>query len=254
MRSESLSTPLKNTPAFYDDQVTSKMSLLGKRGFYDPGYIYGFNNPESNDINDMQKNKNDDYTNPITREQYDQIILPKEHYREQMEQNYNINNNKNYNIINNNDINEEMYYKERKKEIELERERERLEMLKERQTPQKLDNFQLDRINKNNQNINNNINNNNINQQEINNEYKSNYHYAPFYPKENMRIYDKYQSGMERNKDKIPNLNYAQQINEYNYINDLDKKNVGDLVLPPTKNQILQEVYLENFNKKHSPK
>ena len=45
-----------------------------------------------------------------------------------------------------------------------------------------------------------------------------------------------------------------QQINEYNYINDLDKKNVGDLVLPPTKNQILQEVYLENFNKKHSPK
>ena len=256
MRSESLSTPLKNTPAFYDDQVTSKMSLLGKRGFYDPGYIYGFNNPESNDINDMQKNKNDDYTNPITREQYDQIILPKEHYREQMEQNYNINNNinninnnKNYNNINNNDINEEMYYKERKKEIELERERERLEMLKERQTPQKLDNFQLDRINKNNQNI-----NNNINQQEINNEYKSNYHYAPFYPKENMRIYDKYQSGMERNKDKIPNLNYVQQINEYNYINDLDKKNVGDLVLPPTKNQILQEVYLENFNKKHSPK
>ena len=260
MRSESLSTPLKNTPAFYDDQVTSKMSLLGKRGFYDPGYIYGFNNPESNDINDMQKNKNDDYTNPITREQYDQIILPKEHYREQMEQNYNINNNinninnnKNYDNINNNDINEEMYYKERKKEIELERERERLEMLKERQTPQKLDNFQLDRINKNNQNINNNINNN-INQQEINNEYKSNYHYAPFYPKENMRIYDKYQSGMERNKDKIPNLNYAQQINEYNYINDLDKKNVGELVLPPTKNQILQEVYLENFNKKHSPK
>ena len=257
MRSESLSTPLKNTPAFYDDQVTSKMSLLGKRGFYDPGYIYGFNNSELNDINDIQKNKNDDYTNPITREQYDQIILPKEHYREQMEQNYNINNNinnnKNYNNINNNDINEEMYYKERKKEIELERERERLEMLKERQTPQKLDNFQLDRINKNNQNINNNINNN-INQQEINNEYKSNYHYAPFYPKENMRIYDKYQSGMERNKDKIPNLNYVQQINEYNYINDLDKKNVGDLVLPPTKNQILQEVYLENFNKKHSPK
>ena len=32
MRSESLSTPLKNTPAFYDDQVTSKMTLLGKRG------------------------------------------------------------------------------------------------------------------------------------------------------------------------------------------------------------------------------
>jgi hypothetical protein len=42
MRSESLSTPLKNTPPFYDDQVTAKMSLLGKRGYYDPGYIYAF--------------------------------------------------------------------------------------------------------------------------------------------------------------------------------------------------------------------
>jgi hypothetical protein len=270
MRSESLSTPLKNTPAFYDDQVTSKMSLLGKRGFYDPGYIYGFNNPEDNDINDLQKNKNNEYTNPITREQYDQIILPKEHYREQMEQNYEMNNkNNNFNPNNknyNNNMNEETYYKERNKQIERdrERERERMEMMRERQTPQKLDNFQLDRINKNQTNyenyenpnyINRNIiNDNNINQQEIRNEYKPNYHYDPFYPKENMRIYDKYKSGMERNKDKIPNLNYAQQINDYNSINDIDKKNVGDLVLPPTKNEILQEVYLENFNKKHSPK
>jgi hypothetical protein len=268
MRSESLSTPLKNTPAFYDDQVTSKMSLLGKRGFYDPGYIYGFNNPEDKDINDIQKNKSNEYTNPITREQYDQIILPKEHYREQMEQNYEMNNkinninpnNKNYN----NNMNEEMYYKERNKQIERDRERERMEMMRERQTPQKLDNFQLDRINKNQTNyenyenpnyINRNIiNNNNINQEEIRNDYKPNYHYDPFYPKENMRIYDNYKSGMERNKDKIPNLNYAQQINDYNSINDIDKKNVGDLVLPPTKNEILQEVYLENFNKKHSPK
>ena len=264
MRSESLSTPLKNTPAFYDDQVTAKMSLLGKRGFYDPGYIYGFNNSENNDINDMPKNKNDDYTNPVTREQYDQLILPKEHYREQMMQNYEMNNNNinpnNKNFSNNNDINEEMYNKERMKQIELERERERIEMLKERQTPQKLDNFQLDRINKNQINYEKNENpnyfNNNINQQDIKNEYKPNYHYPPFYPKDNgnMRIYGKYESGMERNKDKIPNLNYAQQINDYNYINDIAQKNAGDLVLPPTKNQILQEVYLENFNRKHSPK
>ena len=264
MRSESLSTPLKNTPAFYDDQVTAKMSLLGKRGFYDPGYIYGFNNSENNDINEMPKNKNDDYTNPVTREQYDQLILPKEHYREQMMQNYEMNNNNinpnNKNFSNNNDINEEMYNKERMKQIELERERERIEMLKERQTPQKLDNFQLDRINKNQINYEKNENpnyiNNNINQQERKNEYRPNYHYPPFYPKDNgnMRIYDKYESGMERNKDKIPNLNYAQQINDYNYINDIAQKNAGDLVLPPTKNQILQEVYLENFNRKHSPK
>ena len=263
MRSESLSTPLKNTPAFYDDQVTAKMSLLGKRGFYDPGYIYGFNNSENNDINEMPKNKNDDYTNPVTREQYDQLILPKEHYREQMMQNYEMNNNinpNNKNFSNNNDINEEMYNKETMKQIELERERERIEMLKERQTPQKLDNFQLDRINKNQINYEKNENpnyiNNNINQQEIKNEYRPNYHYPPFYPKDNgnMRIYDKYESGMERNKDKIPNLNYAQQINDYNYINDIAQKNAGDLVLPPTKNQILQEVYLENFNRNHSPK
>ena len=99
MRSESLSTPLKNTPAFYDDQVTSKMSLLGKRGFYDPGYIYGFQNSEQKELNNNQGNNNEEeYTNPITREQYDQLILPKEHYREQLLHNYEMNNNINNNI------------------------------------------------------------------------------------------------------------------------------------------------------------
>ena len=256
MRSESLSTPLKNTPAFYDDQVTSKMSLLGKRGFYDPGYIQGFQNSE--EINNNQRNNNEEeYTNPITREQYDQLILPKEHYREQLLHNYemnNINNNNNIGYKNDNDINEEEIYRERERE----RERERLEMMKERQTPQKLDNFQLNRVNNNNQinyenpNINNNKNIINNNQEE--------YHpkYPPYYQKEkeNMELYEqmKYDSGMVRNKDKIPNVNYAEQINEYNYINDIAKKNSGNLVLPMTKNQILQEVYLENFNRKHSPK
>ena len=255
MRSESLSTPLKNTPAFYDDQVTSKMSLLGKRGFYDPGYIYGFQNSE--EINNNQRNNNEEeYTNPITREQYDQLILPKEHYREQLLHNYEMNNNINNNIgyKNDNDINEEEIYRERERE----RERERLEMMKERQTPQKLDNFQLNRVNNNNQinyenpNINNNKNIINNNQEE--------YHpkYPPYYQKEkeNAELYEqmKYDSGMVRNKDKITNVNYAEQINEYNYINDIAKKNAGNLVLPMTKNQILQEVYLENFNRKHSPK
>ena len=236
MRSESLSTPLKNTPAFYDDQVTSKMSLLGKRGFYDPGYIYGFDNSESNqDMNDNQRNKNDDYTNPITREQYDQLILPKEHYRERLMQNYEMNNNPNYNnnIYQNNNIGnknyndkmkEEIYYKEKLMEIEREKEKEkeRLEMLKERQTPQKLDNFQLDRINKNQINYENNINPNN-NREEMRNEYQPKY--PPYYPKEkeNTEMYEqmKYDSGMVRNRDKIPNVDYAQQINEYNYINDI---------------------------------
>ena len=256
MRSESLSTPLKNTPAFYDDQVTSKMSLLGKRGFYDPGYIYGFQNSEQNpNLNEYQGNKNDEYTNPVTREQYDQLILPKEHYREQLLQNYEMNSN-NINT-NNNNIEEEMLYKEK------DREKERLEMLKERQTPQKLDNFQLNRINKNSINFESNNNPKNDYKNTINNnpDEKRN-EYIPKYPpyfqkeKEEFDLYEKmkYDSGMVRNRDKIPNVDYTQQINEYNYINDIAQKNVGDLVLPPTKNQILQEVYLENFNRKHSPK
>jgi hypothetical protein len=256
MRSESLSTPLKNTPAFYDDQVTSKMSLLGKRGFYDPGYIYGFQNSEQNpNLNEYQGNKNDEYTNPVTREQYDQLILPKEHYREQLLQNYEMNSN-NINT-NSNNIEEEMLYKEK------EREKERLEMLKERQTPQKLDNFQLNRINKNSINFESNNNPKNDYKNTINNnpDEKRN-EYIPKYPpyfqkeKEEFDLYEKmkYDSGMVRNRDKIPNVDYTQQINEYNYINDIAQKNVGDLVLPPTKNQILQEVYLENFNRKHSPK
>ena len=266
MRSESLSTPLKNTPAFYDDQVTSKMSLLGKRGFYDPGYIYGFQNSEQNpNLNEYQGNKNDEYTNPVTREQYDQLILPKEHYREQLLHNYEMNSNNNINnkkvdnkIYNDsNNIEEEMLYKEK------EREKERLEMLKERQTPQKLDNFQLNRINKNSINFESNNNPKNDYKNTINNnpDEKRN-EYIPKYPpyfqkeKEEFDLYEKmkYDSGMVRNRDKIPNVDYTQQINEYNYINDIAQKNVGDLVLPPTKNQILQEVYLENFNRKHSPK
>ena len=256
MRSESLSTPLKNTPAFYDDQVTSKMSLLGKRGFYDPGYIYGFQNSEQNpNLNEYQGNKNDEYTNPVTREQYDQLILPKEHYREQLLHNYEMNSNNNINT--NNNIEEEMLYKEK------EREKERLEMLKERQTPQKLDNFQLNRINKNSINFESNNNPKNDYKNTINNnpdEKRNEYipKYPPYFQKEKEEIdyYEKmkYDSGMVRNRDKIPNVDYTQQINEYNYINDIAQKNVGDLVLPPTKNQILQEVYLENFNRKHSPK
>ena len=268
MRSESLSTPLKNTPAFYDDQVTSKMSLLGKRGFYDPGYIYGFQNSEQNpNLNEYEGNKNDEYTNPVTREQYDQLILPKEHYREQLLQNYEMNSNNNINTNNkkvgnkiyndSNNIEEEMLYKEK------EREKERLEMLKERQTPQKLDNFQLNRINKNSINFESNNNPKNDYKNTINNnpdEKRNEYipKYPPYFQKEKEEIdyYEKmkYDSGMVRNRDKIPNVDYTQQINEYNYINDIAQKNVGDLVLPPTKNQILQEVYLENFNRKHSPK
>ena len=67
MRSESLSTPLTNTPVFYDDQVSSKMALLGKRGFYDPGYIYGFDNQNKSKINN---NNNPNSKSPQKYSQY----------------------------------------------------------------------------------------------------------------------------------------------------------------------------------------
>ena len=288
MRSESLSTPLKNTPPFYDDQVTSKMSLLGKRGYYDPGYIYGFSSQNQNANrgrsqdnilyereNYIQRNKGD-YSNPtLTREQYDQIVLPKEHYREQMmkenemnnnqksnyhnilnERNNNMNNN--LNNINNNYFNNDMNNRNRFNDDILYQ--ERLKMLKERQTPQKLDNFQLDRIEKNNQihleedqNKMNNNNNNNMEERRI----EDNPRYGYDINDERDNYYDlirRNNNGMVRNEDKIPNQDYYKQISEYNYINELSKKNVGDLVLPLTKNQILQGVLTENFNKKQFSK
>jgi hypothetical protein len=267
MRSESLSTPLKNTPPFYDDQVSSKMSLLGKRGYYDPGYIYGFPNSnqsengqyEQDNYNNM--NPNEAYLDPnqvLTREQYDQVVLPKEHYKEQMLNNYELNNNpknNNYkyqnenNFINNdridrNKYDDEMIY------------RQRLEMMKERQTPQKLDNFQLDRIIQNRRRSYEEEQNNNINDKERKNIDEPKYGYdksndereREYYYEQVRKNYNK----MERNQDKIPNKDYYKQISEYNYINELSKKNTGDLILPLTKNQILQEVYTENFNKKQN--
>jgi hypothetical protein len=268
MRSESLSTPLKNTPPFYDDQVSSKMSLLGKRGYYDPGYIYGF--PYSNqsengqyeqvNLNNMNPNEGylDDPNQVLTREQYDQVILPKERYKEQMLNNYELNNNQknnNYKYQNeNNPINNER--NERNKYNDEMIYRQRLEMMKERQTPQKLDNFQLDRIIQNRRRSYEEEQNNNINDKERKNIDEPKYGYdksndereREYYYEQVRKNYNK----MERNQDKIPNKDYYKQISEYNYINELSKKNTGDLVLPLTKNQILQEVYTENFNRKQN--
>ena len=299
MRSESLSTPLKNTPPFYDDQVTAKMSLLGKRGYYDPGYIYGFSDENDNsnrgqnqDIMQYEKEKfnprEENSSNPIlTREQYDQIILPKEHYKEQMMNNYemynnpnnnndykkylnernynnnnnmnNMNNNNSYNDINNNNYND-MNNRNRYNDELLYR--EKLRMLKERQTPQKLDNFQLNRIDKpvekNIEEEQNKINNNVINNEERRLEDEPKYGYN-FDDERDRYYYEqilKNNNGMIRNEDKIPNKDYSKQISEYNYINELSKKsaNSGNLVLPLTKNQILQGVLIDNFNKKQFSK
>ena len=268
MRSESLSTPLKNTPPFYDDQVSSKMSLLGKRGYYDPGYIYGFpysnqsenGQYEQDNLNNMNPNEGylDDPNQVLTREQYDQVILPKERYKEQMQNNYELNNyqkNNNYKYQNeNNSINNER--NERNKYNDEMIYRQRLEMMKERQTPQKLDNFQLDRIIQNRRRSYEEEQNNSINDKERKNIDEPKYGYdksndereREYYYEQVRKNYNK----MERNQDKIPNKDYYKQISEYNYINELSKKNTGDLVLPLTKNQILQEVYTENFNRKQN--
>ena len=295
MRSESLSTPLKNTPPFYDDQVTAKMSLLGKRGYYDPGYIYGFSDENDNanrgqnqDIMQYEKERfnprEENSSNPIlTREQYDQIILPKEHYKEQMMNNYemynnpnnnndykkylnernfnnnNMNNNNSYNDIKNNNYND-MNNRNRYNDELLYR--EKLRMLKERQTPQRLDNFQLDRIDKpveknieEEQNkIHNNVNN--IEERRLEDEPKYGYNIDDERDRYYYEQILKNNNGMIRNEDKIPNKDYSKQISEYNYINELSKKsaNSGNLVLPLTKSQILQGVLIDNFNKKHFSK
>ena len=273
MRSESLSTPLKNTPPFYDAEVSSKMSLLGKRGYIDPGYIYGFedsNQSENNqyDPNYYNRMPNEEFSNPnLPREQYNQVNSPKEQYNNKNLNNYEMNNNPNNNYHNyykernlndnmnnngNNNIgirnkyNDEMLYKEK------------LEMLKERQTPQKLDNFQLERIQQNRRrSYEEEENKYNINKknEEMINEEDPKYKYRDINKeREYYEMIMRNNNGMERNKDKIPNQDYSQQIREYNYITELSKRNTGDLVLPLTKNQILQEVYTENFNKKHLSK
>lgn len=86
MRSESLSTPLTNTPVFYDDQVSSKMALLGKRGFYDPGYIYGFDDQrvEKRENINNQNNKSPPKYPPYNineREQY--MNNPKDNFTQE---------------------------------------------------------------------------------------------------------------------------------------------------------------------------
>ena len=265
MRSESLSTPLKNTPPFYDDQVSSKMSLLGKRGYYDPGYIYGFPNSNQSENSQYEQDKfnnmnsNEGYLDPnqvLTREQYDQVVLPKEHYKEQMLNNYELNNNQknnNYKYQNeNNSINNDRNDRDKYNDEMIYR--QRLEMMKERQTPQKLDNFQLDRIIQSRRRSYEEEQNNNMNDKERKNIDEPKYGYdksndemeRDYYYEQIKRKYN----AMERNQDKIPNKDYYKQISEYNYINELSKKNTGDLVLPLTKNQILQGVYTDNFNRR----
>ena len=72
MRSQSLSTPLTNTPVYYDDQVSSKMALLGKRGFYDPGYIYGFDSDNNIQNQNIPQNSYEYKNDQIDRTRMDE--------------------------------------------------------------------------------------------------------------------------------------------------------------------------------------
>ena len=252
MRSESLSTPLKNTPPFYDDRVSSKMSLLGKRGYYDPGYIYGFSNEEQPNEENIREgeypkeqipNQNiDPYEENIPPPRN---IGPEPNYKEEQEfknipnrDNYISNNNyHNYNNMNMNNYNDEMLYRER---------------MNERQTPQKLDNFQLDRTDPNEElrqyeqdNLyNNNIdmdkfkpkNYENVNKFKINNDDYKDLYYEQIVKNVN-------NNGMIRNEDKIQNQDYYKKISEYDYILNMARQNKDISNLPLTKNQILQNIY-----------
>ena len=250
MRSESLSTPLKNTPSFYDDEVSSKMSLLGKRGFYDPGYIYGFMNKNDN----KEINQNEQMSLPKEYDNKEKILYnyennnnPKDYQKYLNEVNYNRSNNtineniyRNDNNSNNNQYYNELLYKQK------------LEALKKVQTPQKLDDFQLDKVERNKEN--------NFVEKEVNNIEQKKNQDLPKYEYEFNRneeegdraFYDEIRrnnNGMVRNQDKIPNQDYYKQIREYNYINELSKKNVGEFSLPLTRNEILQGVLTGNNNK-----
>ena len=253
MRSESLSTPLKNTPAFYDDEVSSKMSLLGKRGYYDPGYIYGFMN--KNDNKEINQNEQNSLPKEYVKKEkilynYENNNNPNDYQKYLNEVN---NNNRSNNIINeniyrndNNNNNNNQYYNELLY-------RKKLEALKKVQTPQKLDDFQLDKVERNKEN--------NFVEKEVNNIEQMKKEDFPKYEYEFNRneeegdraFYDEIRrnnnNGMVRNQDKIPNQDYYKQIREYNYINELSKKNVGEFALPLTRNEILQGVLTGNNSK-----
>ena len=228
MRSESLSTPLTNTPVFYDDQVSSKMALLGKRGFYDPGYIYGFDNQknlkrENRDINlnSQSPPKYQSYNiNEREREQY--MNNPNNQSPPKIPQ-YNINEREQYiNKQNQKDnISQEQYEMEMRRLNELER--------------NKINNEQLER----NQYEREFPNENEIRQRNYHEQNMNNNNYNP--DKEFQREYNEY-----LNKD------YNKGLREQNNINV--RENNNELNLPKTREQIQHDVYIENFKRQQLAK
>ena len=214
MRSESLSTPLTNTPVFYDDQVSSKMALLGKRGFYDPGYIYGFDNPKSN------KNNDDNYRNNKSPQKYSQYnINEREREREQYLNNQNQRDN----------LSQEQYELEMRRLQELQKNKLKYEQ------------------NMNNNNRNDNDYDNYDNKDEYKRRYYQNEMRPQNYPEPPNNNYKNEAEFQREYKDYINRDNQEQ-----NRENNSESNN--DLNLPKTREQIQHDVYIENFKRQQLAK
>lgn len=235
MRAETLGTPLGNTPAFYDDQVNAKMSLLGKRGYYDPGYIYGFQNPPPEKINRPPAGK---------------LTFPGD---------YKIN------MTNNNQLSEEEIYREYQRRLNQNKEQEMMSDIKEREKMERR-NEEIERMKqleglrreeelmlnkqRERENYNHNLNNDN-NNKDINEQYLTNHQMS--------QNYHHIQSGSEEKNSNFPNsISRDYYENEYEpdpyqsqFKSDYSyNRQNGELNLPKTREQIQHDVYNENFKRK----
>ena len=217
MRSESLSTPLTNTPVFYDDQVSSKMALLGKRGFYDPGYIYGFDEkknekPENRNINPNSKSP------PKNPPPYNLNEIEK----------YMSNPNKRDNL------NErELYELEMRRQNELQRKRMNDEAFNNRNN--NIRERDYDMRNEQSQHDN----------RDYQNDMRQRNYYELHGKNNNYRTDDDFQ----REYNDYINKGYYNQQARDNF-----SENNNDLNLPKTREQIQHDVYIENFKRQQLAK
>ena len=217
MRSESLSTPLTNTPVFYDDQVSSKMALLGKRGFYDPGYIYGF---------DEKKNEKPENRNINSNNQSPPKYPPPYNLNEREQYMNNPNKRDNLNK-------KELYELEMRRQNELQRNRMNDEDFNNRNN--NLRERDYDMRNENNQYG---------NREYANDMRQRNFHEPLEKNNNNYRTDEEFQ----REYNNYINKGYSQQTR------DNFPENNNDLNLPKTREQIQHDVYIENFKKQQLAK
>ena len=218
MRSESLSTPLTNTPVFYDDQVSSKMALLGKRGYYDPGYIYGF---------DEKKNEKPDNRNIN--------LNPNSHSPPKYPPPYNLNEREQFmnNQNRRENLNEkELYELEMRRQNEMQRNRMNEEEFNNKNNNLRERNY--DMRNERNQ----------YDNQEFQNDMRQRNYEDPPGKNNNFRNDENFQ----REYNDYLNKGYN-QVGRDNF-----QENNNDLNLPKTREQIQHDVYIENFKRQQLAK